>query len=185
MELFAKLYSSLPVFVYHCFDRIVIHGYLSGLSRPEQVVYFFRDVLGMPVVDKQVLRQRTNDYQKWVEAYARKRRITSYPRCAGWRRPTLTASGGGEQHVLDSLETRWSRAEPLGFDHRWLCGVFRRRIVPRLAWRLHRWAVRLWPPRQRQDSGGRACESRLTSRRKISGVGLAVRVLACFSSYFK
>ena len=25
MELFAKLYSSLLVFVYHCFDRIVIH----------------------------------------------------------------------------------------------------------------------------------------------------------------
>jgi hypothetical protein len=52
MELFAKLFSSLLVFVYHCFDRIVIHGYLSGLSRPEQVVYFFRNVTGVPVVDK-------------------------------------------------------------------------------------------------------------------------------------
>jgi len=71
MELFAKLYSSLLVFVYHCFDRIVIHGYLSGLSRPEQVVYFFHEVLGMPMVDKELLRQRTNDYQNWVEAYAR------------------------------------------------------------------------------------------------------------------
>jgi hypothetical protein len=70
MELFAKLYSSLLVFVYHCFDRMVIHGYLSGLSRPEQVVYFFHDVLGLPVVDKEVLRQRTNDYQNWVQAYA-------------------------------------------------------------------------------------------------------------------
>jgi len=75
MELFAKLYSSLLVFVYHCFDRIVIHGYLSGLSRPEQVVYFFHEVLGMPVVDKEVLRQRTNDYQNWVEAYARNHSI--------------------------------------------------------------------------------------------------------------
>ena len=71
MELFAKLYSSLLVFVYHCFDRIVIHGYLSGLSRPEQVVYFFHEVLGMPMVDKELLRRRTNDYQNWVEAYAR------------------------------------------------------------------------------------------------------------------
>jgi hypothetical protein len=71
MELFAKLYSSLLVFVYHCFDRIVIHGYLSGLSRPEQVVYFFREVVGVPVVEKEVLRRRTNDYQDWVEAYAR------------------------------------------------------------------------------------------------------------------
>ena len=34
MELFAKLFDSLPVFVYHCFDRIVINGYLNGLSRP-------------------------------------------------------------------------------------------------------------------------------------------------------
>ena len=42
MALFAKLFDSLLVFVYHYFDRIVIHGYLSGLSRPEQVVYFFR-----------------------------------------------------------------------------------------------------------------------------------------------
>ncbi|MGH8626553.1 MAG: hypothetical protein ACREYC_15220, partial [Gammaproteobacteria bacterium] len=28
----------------NCFDRIVVNGYLSGLSRPEQVVYFFRQV---------------------------------------------------------------------------------------------------------------------------------------------
>ena len=34
--------SSLLIFVYHCFDRVVIHGYLSGLSRPGQVVHFFR-----------------------------------------------------------------------------------------------------------------------------------------------
>ena len=75
MELFAKLFSSLLVFVYHCFDRIVIHGYLSGVSRPEQVVYFFHEVLGSPVVSKEVLSQRTNDYRDWVEAYARNHRI--------------------------------------------------------------------------------------------------------------
>ena len=43
METFTKLFGSLLVFVYHCFDRMVIQGYLSGLSRPEQVIYFFRD----------------------------------------------------------------------------------------------------------------------------------------------
>jgi len=32
MELFARLFANLLVFVYHCFARIVIHGYLSGLS---------------------------------------------------------------------------------------------------------------------------------------------------------
>jgi hypothetical protein len=71
MEIFAKLFGSLLVFVYHCFDRIVIHGYLSGLSRPEQVVYFFRQVLGIPVLDKEVLSQRSYAYQNWVEAFAR------------------------------------------------------------------------------------------------------------------
>jgi hypothetical protein len=49
METFTKLFGSLLVFVYHCFDRIVINGYLSGSSRPEQVVYFFRDVVGVSV----------------------------------------------------------------------------------------------------------------------------------------
>jgi hypothetical protein len=75
MELFTQLFGDLLAFVYHCFDRIVIHGYLSGLSRPEQVVYFFREVLGIPVVSKEVLSQRTNDYQDWVEAYARTHQI--------------------------------------------------------------------------------------------------------------
>src|SRR5450755_1040614 len=71
METFTKLFGSLLLFVYHCFDRIVINGYLSGLSRPEQVVWFFHEVLGIPVVSKEVLSQRTNDYRNWLEAYAR------------------------------------------------------------------------------------------------------------------
>ena len=32
METFTKLFGSLLFFVYHCFDRIVINGYLSGLT---------------------------------------------------------------------------------------------------------------------------------------------------------
>jgi len=75
MELFAKLFSSLLVFVYHCFDRVVIHGYLSGLSRPDQVVYFFRNVVGVTTVDKSVLSQRTDDYRRWVGAFARNHQI--------------------------------------------------------------------------------------------------------------
>ncbi len=75
MELFAKLFDSLLVFVYHCFDRIVINGYLNGLSRPEQVVHFVREVLAIPVVSKEVLSQRTNDYRNWVEAYGRNHKI--------------------------------------------------------------------------------------------------------------
>ena len=75
MERFIQLFADFLSLVYHCFDRIVIHGYLSGLSRPEQVVYFFRQVLGSPVVSKEILSQRTNDYRDWVQAYARNHKI--------------------------------------------------------------------------------------------------------------
>ena len=75
MELFTKLFGDLLLFVYHCFDRIVINGYLSGLSRPEQVVYFFRKVVGVAVLSKEILSQRTAEYQNWVEAFARNHNI--------------------------------------------------------------------------------------------------------------
>src|SRR5438132_1358112 len=75
MELFTRLFGDLLAFVYHCFDRIVIYGYLSGLSRPEQVVHFFRQVVGVPIVDKEVLRQRTADHQVGVAPCARNHRL--------------------------------------------------------------------------------------------------------------
>src|ERR1700746_3099796 len=75
MELFTKLFGDLLLFVYDCFDRIVIHGYLSGLSRPEQVVHFFRKVVGVAVLSKEILSQRTAEYQNWVEAFARNHNI--------------------------------------------------------------------------------------------------------------
>ena len=71
MELFTKLFGDLLAFVYHCFDRIVIHGYLSALSRPEQVVHFFRQIVGVPVVSKEILSERTANYQSWVDSFAR------------------------------------------------------------------------------------------------------------------
>ena len=32
MERFTKLFGSLIVFVYHCFDRVVINGYRKGCA---------------------------------------------------------------------------------------------------------------------------------------------------------
>lgn len=75
MEQFAQVFGRFLVFVYHCFDRIVINGYLTGLRRPENAVYFFRDVLGIRAITKEVLRQRTDDYHRWVEAYARNHHV--------------------------------------------------------------------------------------------------------------
>src|SRR6516165_1348064 len=75
METFCKLFGSLLAFVYHCFDRIVIQGYLPLLTRPEHIVHFFRDVHGIYPITKQALANRTREYQQWVEAFARNHRI--------------------------------------------------------------------------------------------------------------
>src|SRR5712671_4697696 len=75
METFAKLFERFLVFVYHCFDRIVIQGYMPLLTRPEHIVHFFRDVHGQYPVTPQVLAKRTLEYRGWVEAYARNHKI--------------------------------------------------------------------------------------------------------------
>jgi hypothetical protein len=76
METFAKLFGSLLALVYHCFDRIVILGHLPLLTRPENIVHFFRDIHQVKIISKEVLRQRTDDYHHWVEAFAKKRKIS-------------------------------------------------------------------------------------------------------------
>ena len=71
METLIQIFSPMMGFLYHCFDRIVINGYISMLSRPENVVYFFRNILDQPCITKEILGLRTKDYNKWVDSYAR------------------------------------------------------------------------------------------------------------------
>jgi hypothetical protein len=75
MGTFRKLFGSLLALVYHCFDRVVIQGYLPLLTREEHIVHFFRDVHHIYPTTKPVLSQRTEEYQRWVEAFARNHRI--------------------------------------------------------------------------------------------------------------
>ena len=53
MDLFTQLFGNFIAFVYHCFDRIVISGYLTALYRPEGVANFFHMVVGIPVISKE------------------------------------------------------------------------------------------------------------------------------------
>src|ERR1700691_4298397 len=75
METFAKLFARFLVFVYHCFDRIVIQGYMPLLTRPEHIVHLFRDLHGQYPITPQVLAKRTPEYRGWVESYARNHKI--------------------------------------------------------------------------------------------------------------
>jgi hypothetical protein len=75
METFRKLFGNLLALVYHCFDRIVILGHLPLLIRPEHIVYFFHNVHQAGAITQEMLRKRTDEYNAWVEAYARKNGI--------------------------------------------------------------------------------------------------------------
>ncbi len=113
METFAKLFARFLVFVYHCFDRIVIQGYLPLLTRPEHIVHFFRDVHGQYPITPQVLAKRTPEYRGWVEGYARNHKIpimkaekgVSKEDCA---RPLLQRMERRDQHgvclIITSME---------------------------------------------------------------------------------
>ncbi len=52
MELCTKLFGSWLLFSYRCFDRIVMSGYLMGMQRCGQLVYWLREVLGQEAIDK-------------------------------------------------------------------------------------------------------------------------------------
>ncbi len=104
METLTKLFGNLVAFVYHCFDRIVVLGYLPLFTRPENIVYFFRDVHQVGAITKEVLRKRTDDYVHWVDAFARNHDIPIEWAEKGVRK---------EEHVLSRLR-RMERQDRFG-----------------------------------------------------------------------
>jgi len=76
MELFIRLFSQYLRFTYSCFDRIVINGYLQCFFRESAVVYLFKEILGFKKITKEVLKQKTVVYNKWVEKFASDNQIT-------------------------------------------------------------------------------------------------------------
>ena len=66
MDRLSELLGQAVQFVYTCWDRIVLTGYIDRLQRPENLVYFFHDVVGVACIEPGVLEQRTNAYKAWV-----------------------------------------------------------------------------------------------------------------------
>jgi hypothetical protein len=75
MEKLVQLFDRSIRFTYHCFDRIVIRGYLCTLSRPNNLIYFFRTIKQQACIGKETLRRRTDQYLSWVNAYTNKNEI--------------------------------------------------------------------------------------------------------------
>jgi hypothetical protein len=77
------------------------------------VVNFFHQVVGVPVVSREILSQRTADYQNWVEAFARNHRIPIEWAEKGvrkenhvlpWQRRMVRAENYGVYYILKSME---------------------------------------------------------------------------------
>ena len=69
MDRLSELFGERVQVRYTCLDRIVLHGYLTGLQRPGQLVHFFHDVVGVDCIEPKVLVGRTAVYRDWVDQY--------------------------------------------------------------------------------------------------------------------
>ena len=91
MDRFLQLFGRFVEFSYAVWDRIVLRGYYERLQRPENIVYFFRDVIGVPCITPKVLAERTERYRKWVVGYASKRGIAIVGAPKGVRKDEFVA----------------------------------------------------------------------------------------------
>jgi hypothetical protein len=117
MQRFLKLFGPYLQWVYHCFDRIVINGYLSFLTRENNVAYFFREVCNQPKITKKVLTERTRQYQAWVAHYARNHHLPMIWPDKGVRKEDLVRPRQqrmvrqkrfGVYYILQSMEQGWT-----------------------------------------------------------------------------
>ena len=89
MDRLSEVFGERVQFRYTCLDRIVLHGYLTGLQRPEQLVHFFHDVVGVACIEPKVLLGRTTVYRDWVDQYTVGQGIPVLPAPKGVRKEAL------------------------------------------------------------------------------------------------
>jgi hypothetical protein len=76
-------------FSYTALDRIVLNGYIDRLQRPENLVYFFREVAGVACIEPAALVSRTEAYRSWVRQYTTEHQIPVLPAPKGVRKEEL------------------------------------------------------------------------------------------------
>jgi hypothetical protein len=75
MDRLSELLGQAVQFVYTCWDRIVLSGYLERVQRPENLIWFFHDIVGIEAIEPAVLEQRTMAYKAWVRRVTDERGI--------------------------------------------------------------------------------------------------------------
>jgi hypothetical protein len=96
-----ELLGQAVQFAYTCWDRMVLSGYIERLQRPENLIWFFHDIVGLEAIDPAVLEQRTNAYQAWVRRTTDEHGI-----------PVLAAPRGArKEELVEPYYRRLKRAE--------------------------------------------------------------------------
>ena len=91
MDRLSELLGRHVEFSYTAWDRIVLNGYLDRLQRPENISYFFREVVGVPAVTPEVLMSRTAPYRARVTREAAEQAIPLVAAPTGQRKEDLVA----------------------------------------------------------------------------------------------
>ena len=143
MDRLSELLGHHVQFTYTAWDRIVLNGYLDRLQRPENLVYFFREVVGVPSVTPEVLMSRTAPYRAWVARYAQEHAIPLVMAPKGQRKEEAVApyyrrfkAPEGVACILTSVEQGRTFVSytpryppPSGDPHYRLLGACRKRFL--------------------------------------------------------
>jgi hypothetical protein len=111
MDRFSAVLGQVVQFAYTCWDRIVLSGYIERLQRPENLIWFFHDVVGIDCIEPAVLQQRTTAYKTWVRRITEEQGIPLLAAPHGVRKEELVEpyyhrlkTGEGVACVLTSME---------------------------------------------------------------------------------
>jgi len=111
MDRFSAVLGQVVQFAYTCWDRVVLSGYLERLQRPENLIWFFHDVVGIDCIEPAVLQQRTTAYKAWVRRITEEQGIPLLAAPHGVRKEELVEpyyrrlkTGEGVACVLTSME---------------------------------------------------------------------------------
>src|SRR5215471_4293641 len=111
MERLSAVLGQAVQFVYTCWDRIVLSGYIERLQRPENLIYFFHEIVGIDAIEPAVLEQRSNAYKASVRRITQERGIPVLGAPSGVRKEALVEpyyrrlkGAEGVACVLTSLE---------------------------------------------------------------------------------
>src|SRR5215212_11467500 len=107
----SELFGERVQFRHACLDRIVLHGYLTGLQRPGQLVHFFHDVVGVGCIEPKVLPGRTTEYRDWVDRYTRGQGIPVLAAPKGVRKEELVGPYYGQLGPHEGIACVLTRRE--------------------------------------------------------------------------